>query len=63
MNVKLMHGSWTSVQRLVAVGIVSGLLVACAPTPVVPEGAISTAIDSISPTSPNFDATYASSHG
>lgn len=45
MNVKLMHGSWTSVQRLVAVGIVSGLLVACAPTPVVPEGAIQARAD------------------
>ena len=40
MNMKPMQRSWTSLPRLVAVGIVSGLLAACAPTPVVPEGAI-----------------------
>ena len=39
MNMKPMQRSWTSLPRLVAVGIVSGLLAACAPTPVVPEGA------------------------
>lgn len=39
MNRKSMQRSWMSLPRLVAIGLVSGLLAACAPTPVVPEGA------------------------
>ncbi|HET7202466.1 MAG TPA: OmpA family protein [Steroidobacteraceae bacterium] len=42
---KLTDRSWTSLQRLAAVGIVSGLLAACAPTPVVPEGAVQARAD------------------
>ena len=45
MDVKPMQKSWTSLQHLVAVGIVSGLLAACAPTPVVPEGAVQARAD------------------
>jgi outer membrane protein OmpA-like peptidoglycan-associated protein len=45
MNVKTMDGSWTALQRLFAIGLVSGLLAACAPTPVVPEGAVQARAD------------------
>jgi outer membrane protein OmpA-like peptidoglycan-associated protein len=39
------HIPWTSLQRLAAIGIVSGSLAACAPTPVVPDGAVQARAD------------------
>ena len=45
MNVRNLDGTRTALQRLFAVGLVSGLLAACAPTPVVPEGAVQARAD------------------
>jgi outer membrane protein OmpA-like peptidoglycan-associated protein len=45
MNVKAMDGSWWALQRLFAIGLMSSLLAACAPTPVVPEGAVQARAD------------------
>ena len=45
MNTTFACAPWTTLRRLAAVGIVAGLLAACAPTPVVSEGAVQARAD------------------